>query len=315
MPKSTRTANRRKNTKTTEDGKSTARDRAQELHDRLTDQVSALTDSEQWKRYLKTLAAFHDYSLNNVLLILAQRPTATRVAGYRTWQNLGRQVRKGEKAIKIFGYSTKKVTETDPDTGDEVTKNVAWYPILSVFDIEQTDGEPLPDSGIKHLHAEDTTQIYQRVSDWLARDRWTVERGNTGPAEGWTSHKERIIRISEQLDPASTAAVLVHEAGHAVLHGDLEPGEYQTHRGRCEVEAESVAYVVAGLLGLDTSTMSVGYVAGWAKGDPEAVRATADNVHRAVQTITTALLPSQRTTDDHVEDHAEGITGEAAPAA
>lgn len=124
-----------RNTKTPEERKA----EAQALHDRLTAQVQDLRETGQWQRFLDFAAAFHSYSLNNVLLILAQRPTASRVAGLRQWQQRGRQVRKGEKAIKILGYSTRKVTSEDPDTGDEMTRTIPRYPILSVFDLDQTD--------------------------------------------------------------------------------------------------------------------------------------------------------------------------------
>jgi antirestriction protein ArdC len=109
----------------------------------LNDKVVALATSEAWVAYLR-FAAFRKYSFNNLMLIAAQRPHATRVAGYRAWQQLGRQARKGERAIKILGYSTKKITKTDPETGEEVEDRLVRYPVLSVFDISQTDGDPVP---------------------------------------------------------------------------------------------------------------------------------------------------------------------------
>ncbi|WP_223227647.1 ArdC-like ssDNA-binding domain-containing protein [Leifsonia xyli] len=112
---------------------------AEALHATLTDQVQQLTDSDQWRRLLDFTRSFHTYSLNNLLLILSQCPDASAVAGFRQWQAKGRQVRKGEKSIKIFGYSTKKITQEDPDTGEEVEKRAARFPMLSVFDISQTD--------------------------------------------------------------------------------------------------------------------------------------------------------------------------------
>jgi antirestriction protein ArdC len=114
------------------------------LLEQLGDKVAALASSEQWLVYLRFVSAFRHYSFNNVLLIAAQCPHATRVAGYRKWQELGRQVRKGERAIKILGYSTKKITKTDPETGEEIEGRVPRYPVLAVFDISQTDGEPVP---------------------------------------------------------------------------------------------------------------------------------------------------------------------------
>ncbi|HLR97343.1 MAG TPA: ArdC family protein, partial [Jiangellaceae bacterium] len=101
---------------------------AEALHAGIANQVNALRSSEEWHRFLDFTRSFHSYSLNNVLLILAQRPTASAVAGYRQWQAKGRQVRKGEKAIRIFGYSTKKITQEDPDTGEEVEKRIPRFP-------------------------------------------------------------------------------------------------------------------------------------------------------------------------------------------
>ena len=100
----------------------------------LNDKVVALATSEAWVAYLRFVAAFRKYSFNNLMLIAAQRPHATRVAGYRAWQQLGRQVREGERAIKILGYSPKKITKTDPETGEEVEDRPVRYPVLSVFD-------------------------------------------------------------------------------------------------------------------------------------------------------------------------------------
>jgi N-terminal domain of anti-restriction factor ArdC len=101
----------------------------------LGEKVAALASSEDWLAYLRFVAAFRRYSFFNVCLIAAQAPHATYVAGYRPWQQLGRQVRKSERTIKILGYSTKKITKTNPDTGEETDDRVVRYPVLSVFDM------------------------------------------------------------------------------------------------------------------------------------------------------------------------------------
>src|SRR5262245_16121794 len=132
--------------KTTKNGRSREQRQAarEALLAQLGDNVAALANSAKWVAYLQFVAAFRHYSFNNLLLIAAQCPHATRVAGYRKWQELGRQVRKEERAIKILGYSTKKITSTDPTTGEEVEERVVRYPVLSVFDLSQTDGDPVP---------------------------------------------------------------------------------------------------------------------------------------------------------------------------
>lgn len=265
---------------------------AKELHETLANQVTALTSTDEWKRYLDTMRAFRHYSFNNTLLIMIQCPEATRVAGYQQWLKLGRQVRKGAKGIKIFGYSYRKVTETNPVTGEEETRKVTFFPVLTVFDVSQTDGEPLAtDSSVKALDTEDTAELFDRTATWLTSTGWTVERGDTSPADGWTDHSANLVKISDKLSGADAAAVLLHEAAHVVLHAELVAGEYQAHRGACEVEAEATAYVVAGMLGLNTSSLSVGYVAGWATKGKDLIHTTAENVHRAVRIIADALDP------------------------
>jgi antirestriction protein ArdC len=271
-----------------------AKQRADDLHTRLTEQVEALASSEEWTRYLQTMQSFRQYSFHNLMLIMRQFPTATQVAGYQQWLKLGRQVRAGETSIKIFGYSTKKYTVEDSD-GNEQEKRRTIYPVLSVFDISQTEGDPLPE--ISHeLSGEDEAGIYDRVEAWLKSDGWNIERGDTGTARGYTSAKTRTVRISDTLTGAGAAKTMLHEAAHVVLHETLDLGEYQEHRGVYEVEAESVAYVVAGMLGMDTSDLSVGYVAGWADGDAEVLQTTAKNVHRAVHVLHEALSD-----DEHEE--------------
>ncbi len=116
---------------------------AKALHDTLTAQVEQLVGSGEWLRFLTFVGSFHTYSLTNVLLILAQRPDASLVAGFRQWQAKGRQVRKGERSIKIRGFSTKKVTETDTETGDEVERSCGDSPCCRC----STSLKPTPSTG------------------------------------------------------------------------------------------------------------------------------------------------------------------------
>jgi antirestriction protein ArdC len=256
----------------------------------LGDKVAALASSTEWLAYLRFVAAFRAYSMNNLLLIAAQCPHATRVAGYRKWQQLGRQVRKGEKAIKILGYSTKKITKTDPVTGEESEDRLVRYPVLSVFDIAQTDGDPIPSGSYRLPTGDGPEGALEQLTSWLQADGWTLrEVALAGGCEGYTDHAKRVIATDTRLDPAARLVVLLHEAAHAVLHGDLAPGEYQAHRGVCETEAESTAYVLANLLGLDIDASSISYVVGWSKTDPAVLTAAAGNVLRAVNTIAPGL--------------------------
>ena len=211
------------------------------------------------------------------MLIAAQCPHATHVAGYRKWQQLGRQVRKGEKAIKILGYSTKKITKTDPETGEEVEDRLMRYPVLSVFDISQTDGDPIPADPYQLPTGDGPDGALDQLTAWLEAEGWTLRQlPLAGTCEGYTDHQRRVIATESNLEPAARLVVLLHEAAHAVLHRDLDAAEYQAHRGICETEAESTAYVLANLLDLDVDASSISYVAGWSKADPTVLTAAAD---------------------------------------
>lgn len=262
---------------------------AEALHAQLAEQVEALASTEKWHQFLTFVTSFHTYSLNNILLILAQKQDASQVAGFRQWQAKGRQVRKGEKAIKILGYSTKKITDEDAN-GDETERTICRFPILSVFDINQTDpieGVEQVDTLTTHIQGDDPTGIASNVTDWLTGQGWTVSREPiAGSANGYTTTdgSKRVV-IDEALSPAHNAKTTLHEAAHAILHSDEPISVYVQHRGVKETEAESVAYVVARMAKMDTAAYSVGYVAGWTHGDVTVIRATAENVMRAVHIL------------------------------
>jgi antirestriction protein ArdC len=256
----------------------------------LNDKVAALATSGEWLAYLRFLAAFRRYSFNNLMLIAAQCPHATRVAGYRKWQQLGRQVRKGKRAVKVLGYSTKNITKTDPETGEEVEDRLVRYPVLSVFDISQTDGDPVPADAYQLPTGDGPDGALDRLTAWLTAEGWTLRQlPLAGTCEGYTDHERRIIVTETNLEPAARLVVLLHEAAHAVLHADVKADEYQTHRGLCETEAESSAYVLANLLGLDLAASSISYIAGWSESNPSVLTDAATNVLRAVNTIAAGL--------------------------
>ena len=282
------------------------RQEAEQLHATLRQEIAQLRDSDRWAAALAAVVRFHHYSLNNILLIMSQMPTATQVAGYRMWQAAGRQVRKGEKGLRIYGYSTKRVRDTDEATDtnangtddagtDDGSRIVVRFPVLSVFDVSQTDpipGAQQPEDLAQPLNAADPYDIAAKVADNLTAQGWTVEDGPL-PAGiyGTTSHKDRRIRLSPDQSAADRAATLLHETAHALLHADS--ADYRAHRGIAETEAESVAYVVAGLFGLDTSRYSVGYVAGWSGCDDDVIAATATRVLDTSRVLFAALTGDQ----------------------
>jgi len=274
------------------------REQAKALHDQLTAQVADLAQGENWVAWLRFTANFRTLSMNNSWLIFAQRPDATRVLGYRQWEKLGRHVRRGEKSIKIFGYSTKKTVDVDEASGEEVTSRRAYYPVLSVFDISQTDADENAVEPVEiahHLVGEDETEIFERTAAFMRGRGWDVELEDIAREglNGYTTPDTRQIRVDEKMSPAQRAKTMIHEAAHAILHVDEVEGE-SGHRGIRETEAESTAYVVAALLGLDTSDYSIGYVAGWTGADVDLIRSTATNVLRAVNILAEALVDDEQ---------------------
>lgn len=274
---------------TVEERREAAKAKAEGLRGEIAGAVEALRDSDAWHDMLQMAGRFHSYSYRNLLLILSQMPEATQVAGFQAWRKLGRQVRKGERGIKIFGFSKVKVDPED-ESDDAVMRTV--FPVVTVFDISQTDEIPgggwVDASVTRLLEGEDEAGIIEPLRAWLEGEGWTVEVGDCQGANGYTRHTSRLIRLQDGLSPAQHAKTLIHEAAHALLHGEID--DYQEHRGVYETEAESVAYSVAGALGMDTSNYSIGYVAGWSKADRELIEGTAANVMRAVKILLDALI-------------------------
>ena len=145
----------------------------------------------------------------------------------------------------------------------------------------------------------DPLGILAAVTDYLTGQGWTVEReAIPGETNGYTTTDgSRRVVIDADLSPAQAAKTALHEAAHVILHAEQDAAEYVQHRGVTETEAESVAYVVAGILGLDTSAYSIGYVAGWSNGEPETIKATAANVLRAAHTLADAITEPAEESD------------------
>src|SRR5690625_4260786 len=286
------------------------RAQAEALQQQITDQVEALRDSGQWQQFLDFAQNFHSYSLNNLLLILGQNRNASRVAGFRKWQELNRQVRKGEKALKIFGYGEKKMTDEEVAEAEAhnlpINRNAkgdpvkVYFPMLSVFDISQTDlidpeaGDP--STLAQKLTGEDTEGIAAAVRHYITAQGWTVTTGHiTTGANGYTTTDgTKQIVIHDDLSPAQTATTMIHEVAHAIMHAYITYDDYIAHRGIRETEAESVAYIVAGTLGLDTSAYSVGYVAQWSECDTELIKAAAERVIKASHQIIDAITEDEQ---------------------
>ena len=279
---------------------------AEQMQEKIAEQVEQLRESGQWQRFLDLSTGFHAYSLSNLLLIAAQRPDATAVAGFRKWKEKGRQVRKGEKAIRIFGYRERTITEQDESTGEETTRRAVYFPVLSVFDIAQTDstGDEATDQAAlnltSHLTGDTDHGVIDRLTAALAAAGWTV---GVEPilwgAAGYTDPDTRRVVLAQGLAPEQHAKTLIHEAAHIELDHIADREAYRAHRGLMETEAESVAYVVAGMLGFDTAAYSIGYIAGWSHADTDLVRSTAQRVITAVRKIHARIAPANQSEPPH----------------
>ena len=258
-------------------------DKLTAAHEALVQAVEEITSGADWAEMLAVAARFHRYSANNVLLILAQRSDATRLAGYRRWQSLGRQVRKGEKGIAILAPVVVRRRPADDTDPDALVSILRGFTVVHVFDISQTDGEPLPEVAPVALAGDGPAYLWDRLAAQVHAAGYELDRENCGAANGCTDFRLRRVSVASHLEPAQAAKTLAHELAHVRLH---EGTEYAAGcRGIAEVEAESVAFLVGHTAGLDTSSYTFPYVARWAGGDPKVVVATADRVLAAARSI------------------------------
>jgi hypothetical protein len=264
----------------------------EEIHDRLVAAVEDLVSSEQWRAMLEVSARFHNYSTNNQLLIFLQCPNATRVCGYRAWQRLGRQVRKGECGIQILAPCRKRVSPVEAEREqDEVgrVEVLTGFRVVHVFDVSQTDGAELDEIAPRRLTGEVSERLIDALEHRVADEGFMLRREAIARSSrnGYADFERRLVVIREDLSGAQEMKTLIHELAHLLLHRDTDLCD----RAVAEVEAESVAFVVASALGLDTSDYSFPYVARWGGGDAELVAATAERVITAAGDLL-ASVPS-----------------------
>lgn len=273
-----------------------------EITDKLEQGIKELFESERFKEYLRTMSKFYNYSFNNTLLIAMQKPEATYVAGYTSWQrNFDRQVMKGEKGIKILAPAPYKAQEErekiDPLTkkpmidadGKAVTETVEVlrpaFKVVSVFDVSQTDGKELPDIVVDELKG--TVENYEAFFDALKQESPVPISFEDipGGAKGFFSPVESRIAIQEGMSEIQTVKTAIHEIAHAKLHA-VKPDEKaapedKKDRHTKEVEAESVAYTVCQRYGIETSDYSFGYIAGWSSGkETKELKSSLDTIRK-----------------------------------
>lgn len=230
--------------------------------------VKDVFDSNRWKQYLAFCSKFHNYSHSNIMLILLQRPNATRVAGFNTWRNtFGRTVKKGEKGIAILAPVPYKVEHENID-GAKTAETKLRFQTAYVFDVSQTSGRELP-RPIDELGASVTG--YASVL-CLLKDisPFPVEiKEIEGSAKGFCNFAEQTICVNSGMSEAQTIKTLIHEIAHAGLHDRQRRDGKDKNAIDCrtaEVEAESIAFVVCNYLGIDSSEYTFGYVAAWSSG-------------------------------------------------
>ena len=273
-----------------------------EITDKLEQGIKELFESERFKEYLRTMSKFYNYSFNNTLLIAMQKPEATYVAGYTSWQrNFDRQVMKGEKGIKILAPAPYKAQEErekiDPLTqkpvigadGKTVTETVEVlrpaFKGVSVFDVSQTDGKELPDIIVDELKG--TVENYEAFFEALKQESPVPISFEDipGGAKGFFSPVESRIAIQEGMSEIQTVKTAIHEIAHAKLHA-VKPDEKaapedKKDRHTKEVEAESVAYTVCQRYGIETSDYSFGYIAGWSSGkETKELKSSLDTIRK-----------------------------------
>lgn len=273
-------------------GKATSpSDAVERLHAQLQDSLQELVTSEDWQQALAVAARFHDYSFSNTQLIWAQSLargfTPSRVAGYRAWQELGRHVRRGEKGLQILAPVTRRIT---PENGEDEERRVVGFRVVHVFDLAQTEGEPLPEVSVALVEG-DLPSHWEQVSGLIVGagfDLQVADVERLGEANGITDWQHRDVVVRASLPGAQRFKTAVHELAHIRLHEPTSDGR-PSCRGVVEVEAESVAYMVCAALGIDSAGYSLPYVASWSGGDVTKVAATANRVIGCARQVLTQL--------------------------
>ena len=272
--------------------------------------MKELFESEKYKSYLSTMSKFHNYSFNNTLLIAMQKPEATLVAGYQAWQkNFERHVNKGEKAIRILAPAPYKIKEErdklDPVTGEmmfdengmpqkeETEVTIPAFRAVSVFDVSQTDGKPIPELEVNELLStvegyEDFVQALMNISPVPI-----AFEDIPGDSKGYFSTAEKRIAVQENMSESQTLKTMVHEVAHSMLH-DKEVNQSMDipvkDRNTKEVEAESVAFTVCQHFGIDTSDYSFGYIAGWSSGrNMKELKSSLDTIRKTASELITGI--------------------------
>lgn len=248
------------------------------VQEKLENGVREIFESEKYKEYIETMSRFPRYSINNCILIASQKPDASLVCGFRKWQDdFNRAVLKGEKGIMILApvkrkadveeqvfdeENRPKIDENGSPVKEKVTREYQSFRPVYVFDVSQTDGDPIPSLATQLSEDVDSFESMKRMLMEISPVPISFEKIDSG-ANGYFSPSSQQIVVKENLPQLQTIKTMIHEIAHATLgHGGKED---KWDRETKEVQAESVAYWVTQMIGLDTSDYSFGYISGWSK--------------------------------------------------
>jgi hypothetical protein len=298
------------------------------IHEQLTRSVAALVTGDDWRRALEFAARFRSRSFNNTMLIYVQHyaayqagrvpePTPTYVAGFKQWLSLNRHVMKGQSGYAIlapvtarFATSTPESSESwrrlgrgeKPEWGEVVRSRLVGLRPAHVWDISQTDGDPIPQRPMPTLlQGQAPDGLWDGLAAQVEARGFTLRRvpnaASIGGANGLTDYLTREVSVRTDMDASAQVKSLAHELGHVLLHGP-DNEEAALHRGIAEVEAESVALMIGAAHDLDTASYTIPYVTSWASSVPgktpvEVVRATAERVRATAVSVLDQLATPQ----------------------
>jgi antirestriction protein ArdC len=284
-----------------------------DLLTQLTEGIRQLTTSEAWIAWLHAQSRFYQYSFGNTLLILLQRPDATRVAGFHTWRRLGRRVRKGETGIRILAPCRYRTTDRADNDDDDaaLSESARGFRVAVVFAAEQTDGDPLPALPIARVVGDDPAGCFDLLRNHARELGYTAtfDSFNSPTKCGETNFATHVVTLRHDLSPAHRVKTMFHELAHISLeHGTCFAGA----RNVAELEAESVAWICCDAVDIAADAYSFAYVASWAGGGDAAIagiRDSAQRIQRVSKRILERLVPTtDGSPNDSVDQRHQDVT-------
>ncbi|MFD1403685.1 YodL domain-containing protein [Robinsoniella peoriensis] len=298
--------------------KQNPKERLKEITDSIEAGIKELFESDKYKSYLQTMSRFHKYSLNNTMLISMQKPDATLVAGFNKWRDgFSRYVKKGEKGIKIIAPTPYKIKEEreklDPQTKapildasgkvqtEEVEIQIPMFRVVSVFDVSQTEGEPLPTLASNLTGNVEQFEVFMEAVKRTAPVPIEI-KPMSEDTDGYYHIEDKRIAIREGMSEVQTISAAIHEVAHSLLHNREMEKELQAQqcenkkpmkpkdRNTEEVEAESISFAVCSYYGIQTAENSLGYIATWSKGKELAeLRASLETINKTSSVLISGI--------------------------